>query len=48
MTTADPIDSINTSTSAFCSIDIDLGLDSSTVDVLISDNLLSNPLSELP
>lgn len=37
-----------TNTSAFYSKEIDLGFDSSTVDVLISLSLLIKPLSELP
>lgn len=45
---AERIESKKTITKAFCNNEIDLGLDSSTVEVLISLNLLIKPLSELP
>jgi hypothetical protein len=48
MITAAAIDRIKTITRAFYSIVMDLGLDSSTVDVLISLNLLIKLLSKLP
>lgn len=41
-------DNKNTRNKAFYKSDIDLGLDSSTVDVLISLSLFINPLSERP
>lgn len=45
---AENTESMKTITKAFCSREIDLGFDSSTVDVLISLNLLMSPLSEVP
>lgn len=48
MMPAENKDNKNTRNKAFYKSDIDLGLDSSTVDVLISLSLFINPLSERP
>lgn len=47
-TIAEVTDKKKTKTRAFYNIEIDLGFDSSTVEVLISLNLLIRPLSYVP